>query len=303
MVVALVAAVLTPARAAVCDALRCSVVAVPVPSGLTVPDDRMSVLLPASYAAQPERRYPVLYLLGGGNDTFTTWLTDGGAAALTSNLDLIVVMPDGGHYPESGWYSDWKDGSRQWETFHADVLVHYVDDHYRTLGDGHRAVAGLSMGGFGAMKYAARHPGLFAAAASFSGALDMRFLEPVSGVGWTLAHPFFGTPDDRVWGNQVLDEATWRANNPADLAPNLRGTALFIACGNGFPGGAHDDPSNPGAYFIEGGAYQQNLSFVRALDAAGVPHTDWFYGPGAHTYAYWHDDLAWALPKILNVIK
>ncbi|TMB02806.1 MAG: hypothetical protein E6J70_06435, partial [Deltaproteobacteria bacterium] len=125
-----------------------------------------------------------------------------------AQFPLIIVMPDAGHDSEAGWYSDWADGSRQWETFHTRVLVRYVDGHFRTLRLAHRAVAGLSMGGFGAMSYAARHPGLFQAAASFSGAVDTRYVEPVSGIGFNIFHDMFGTPDDRVWGNQVTDEAT-----------------------------------------------------------------------------------------------
>src|SRR5439155_874330 len=81
--------------------------------------------------------------------------------------------------------------------------------------------AGLSMGGFGAMSYAARHRGLFRAAASFSGAVDTRYVEPASGIGFNIFHDTFGTPDDRVWGNQVTDEATWRAHNPTDRAADL----------------------------------------------------------------------------------
>src|SRR6266480_1971583 len=81
-------------------------------------------------------------------------------AEFSAQFPLVIVMPDGGHDAEAGWYSDWADGSRQWETFHMRTLVRYVDHHFRVLRRGHRAVAGLSMGGFGAMSYAARHRGL-----------------------------------------------------------------------------------------------------------------------------------------------
>jgi len=165
-------------------------------------------------------------------------------------------------------------------------------------------VAGLSMGGFGAMSYAARHRGLFRAAASFSGAVDTRYVEPVSGIGFNIFHDMFGTPDDRVWGNQVTDEATWRAHNPTDRAADLGGVELFVATGTGTPGGpAGDDPSNPGGYFIEQVIFQMNLSFGRALDAAGVPsHRDFYLG-GYHGWPYWERELHWALPQIVDVIQ
>lgn len=269
------------------------------PSDVLVPDDHIRVLLPAGYDAACSERYPVLYLLHGAGDTYRTWTDNTDVAALTSGLDLIVVMPDGGRNAEAGWYSDWADGSRDWETFHIEHMIPFVDATLCT--DEHRAVAGLSMGGFGAMSYAGRHPGLFEAAASFSGAVDTMHGAPVSGVTFTALHPFVGTPDDRVWGNQVADEDEWRAHNPADLVAELDGTLLLIATGNGLPGGAHEDPDNIGGYATENGVWQMNVSFVRALDAAGVAHTDLFYGPGQHSWPYWRDALAWALPQILAV--
>ena len=82
---------------------------------------------------------------------------------------------------------------------------------------------GLSMGGFGAMSYAARHAGLFQAAASFSGAVDTQYAAPASGVFFTQLHDMFGTPDDRVWGDQLQDQATWTAHNPTARATDLAG--------------------------------------------------------------------------------
>ena len=218
------------AQDGVCTPPACVDVTVPVPDGLKVPDPRVRVLLPDGYG-DGCLRYPVLYLLHGAGDTYRTWSENTDVVEFTRDLPVIVVMPDGGKSPESGWYSDWADGSRQWETFHIDVLVPYIDRTFRTLGDGHRLVAGLSMGGFGAMSYAARHQGLFRAAASFSGAVDMMIGFPLSGPGFAAAQPQFGTPDDRVWGNQVADQDEWRAHNPTDRAADLAGTDLFIASG------------------------------------------------------------------------
>jgi len=152
------------------------------------------------------------------------------------------------------------------------------------------------------MYYAASHPGEFKAAASFSGDVDIRYGAPISGVMYDLLHDLNGTPNDNVWGNPVTNDANWRAHNPTDLAAHLAGTRVFVACGDGFPGGKHEEPNNPAAYFIEGGAYQVNMSFVRALDHAGIPHTDNFYGSGQHTWPYWQDDLHWALPQIMAAL-
>jgi S-formylglutathione hydrolase FrmB len=150
------------------------------------------------------------------------------------------------------------------------------------------------------MSYAARHPGMFKAAASFSGAVDTMFGFPASGVGFSALHQQFGTPDDRVWGNQLTDEANWRAHNPTDLVASLKGTALFIATGTGTPGGpAGDVPDNPGGYGIEAFIFQLNLSFARALTLAGVPFTSDFYPGGYHGWPYWERELHWALPQMM----
>jgi S-formylglutathione hydrolase FrmB len=80
-----------------------------------------------------------------------------------------VVMPDRGTPQRPGWYSDWFNfgelGSPRWRTFHLRTVLPYVDRGFRTIRDrDFRVVAGLAMGGFGTMPYAARHPHLFAGA-------------------------------------------------------------------------------------------------------------------------------------------
>lgn len=285
-----------------CPPPRCHDVAVPVPDEITVPDSRIRVLLPSDYERSCAS-YPVLYLLHGVGDTFERWTERTDVVAFTEDLDLIVVMPDGGHGTEAGWYSDWQDGSRHWETFHTGVLIDFVEDTYRALGDRGRAVMGLSMGGFGAMSYAARHPGLYAAAASFSGAVDTMHGWPASGFAYGAGNEQFGTPDDRVWGNQVSDEEEWRDHNPTDRAADLEGTALFLASGTGTPGGdSGDDPENPGAYGVENAIFQMNVSFAAALTREGVDFEQDFYPGGYHGWPYWERGLHWALPQMLEVL-
>lgn len=280
-----------------CDAPRCVDVVVPVPRRLHVPDSTVRVLLPEGYR-DSRTRYSVLYLLHGAGDTYRTWtdLTD--VQAFSADFPLIIVMPDGGKDAEAGFYSDWLDGSRQWETFHTRVLRKYVDRHYRTLrSKRHRAVAGLSMGGFGAMSYAARHPRLFRAAASFSGALDTLYPSPTS--------PFIRSLnilDIGGWGDPVENADVWRAHNPTDLAAKLRGVALFISTGDGTRGGPFGDVDVPLAYAIEAVVGTMSQNFAAALDAAGVPHTDNFYGPGYHFWSYWERELHAVLPQIVGII-
>jgi enterochelin esterase-like enzyme len=136
------------------------------------------VYLPPSYTSQPAQRYPVLYLLHGAPGGERDWFTGGKAHESADTLietqhlrELILVSPDGNGRP--GLASEWGnsyDQSQLIETFLARDLVAYVDQHYRTLADpAHRAIAGLSMGGFGAMNIALHHPSVFATVISLGG--------------------------------------------------------------------------------------------------------------------------------------
>jgi diacylglycerol O-acyltransferase/trehalose O-mycolyltransferase len=286
-----------PARAA-CDPPRCVDLVVPLPKRVRVPDSTVRVILPVGYDTT-HARYPVLYLLHGAGDTYATWTEETDVQDFTAQFPLIVVMPDGGRDANAGFYSDWVDGSRQWETFHTRVLRRWVDRRFRTLPQRrHRAVAGLSMGGFGAMSYAARHRRLFRVAASFSGAVDTRF--PEEGTNILDAA---GIVSRAVWGDPVADEATWREHNPTDLARRLRGVALLLATGEGAPGGpAGDDPSDSLGYVIEQLVFQMNLRLARALDDAGIPYVKDFYHGGYHGWPYWQRELHWALPQMMAII-
>ena len=282
---------------AACDRPRCFDVVVPVPRRLHVPDSTVRVLLPVDYH-ESRARYPVLYLLHGAGDTFARWteLTD--VQDFSAQLPIIIVMPDGGHDAEAGFYSDWLDGSRQWETFHTRVLRRYIERHFHTLpGWRHRAVAGLSMGGFGAMSYAARHHHLFRAAASFSGTLDTLYPSPTAPVLRGANILALG-----AWGDPVANADVWHQHNPSDLAADLRGVALFVASGNGARGGPAGDVDFPLAYLVELTVGVMSHTFTQALDAAGVPHIDDFYGPGYHGWPYWQRELHWALPQIMAII-
>jgi diacylglycerol O-acyltransferase / trehalose O-mycolyltransferase / mycolyltransferase Ag85 len=128
-------------------------------------DAKVRLLTPVGWSKDAGRRWPVLYLLHGCCDTYVSWTRSTDLETLTQLRKVLVVMPEGG---EVGFYSDWVDGPA-WETFHLGELRALLERDY---GAGtRRAIAGLSMGGLGAMGYAARHPGMFGAAASFSGVL------------------------------------------------------------------------------------------------------------------------------------
>jgi S-formylglutathione hydrolase FrmB len=257
------------------------------------------VLLPSGYRRQKPRRYPVLYLLHGAFGNASDWTQVGAAENITAGRKVIVVMPDGG---QGGWYTDWvnrgQGGPPEWETFHIGELIPWIDDRYRTdTHRGERGIAGLSMGGFGAMSYAARHPDLFSWAGSFSGAVDIVNYLPVAAVIDLEAPVDGGLPGDQ-FGDRVLAEPNWRAHNPWDLAASLRGMTLVIDTGNGQPGPL--DPPDKLYDPIEEGVHEMSLSFHQRLLSLGIPHTWNDYGPGTHSWPYWQRDLTEAMPSLMS---
>jgi S-formylglutathione hydrolase FrmB len=265
-------------------------------SGTAIGITRVCILLPGAYSpAGP--RYPVLYLLHGAGDDQTKWMANTDVEEATKDLGLIVVMPDGGRSPDAGWYTDWVSGPK-WETYHITQLVPYIDAHFNTVASrSGRAIAGLSMGGFGAMSYAARHPDLFVSAGSFSGAVDTADGGPAEALVYKQLHNQFGTPDERVWGDYTTDEVRWRAHNPPDLSTNLRGMQLSLTTGNGIPMPGDSPASSP----TETGVYTQNLTFHGDLMSDATPHAwnDRHYG--THEWHYWQQDLHDYLAALMPV--
>lgn len=164
------------------------------------------------------------------------------------------------------------------------------------------AIAGLSSGGFGTMSYAARHPDLFVAAASFSGALDTNTPPVVAGKAIDgLAAQDRGVPGS-LFGLRELHEVRWRGHNPWDLAENLRHLSLVARAGNGMAGGEFGGggPADPGGFFLERATYDMSVSFHQRLVDLGIDHVWDDYGAGTHSYPYWVDGLAKVLPVFMD---
>lgn len=236
---------------------------------------KVRVLVPREAASHPGARYPVLYLLHGSDGTAAAW-TDLDAEALTEGMGLVVVMPDGG---SDGWYTNWPGGAQpRWEDFHVGELVPWIDAHEPVIAArSKRAIAGFSMGGFGAMSYAARHPDVFAAAASFSGALEL-------GTPRGSAPGLVGV---QPWGPWSGPEIAWRGHNPYDLAANLKGVGLWVYTGDG-----------DGTDDVEPILSAQSKAFAARTGALGIARTFVDYGRGGHDGALFARDLQQTLPGL-----
>ncbi|WP_317128829.1 alpha/beta hydrolase [Hymenobacter elongatus] len=140
---------------------------------------RAAVALPASYAKNKKAAYPVLYLLHGAYGHFGDWLAKTPDKRLVHRLadqyNIIIVMPEGETF--SFYLDSPVNKDSQFETYITKEVIGQIDNAYRTVRSSKgRVITGLSMGGHGALYLSARHPELFAAAGSMSGALDLSAL-------------------------------------------------------------------------------------------------------------------------------
>jgi S-formylglutathione hydrolase FrmB len=267
------------------------------------------IMLPTGYGSHPARRYPVLYLLHGTSGGAADWTALGGAEQTTAGKPLIVVMPDIALNDDGGgWCTNWPRstpaGRPQWETFHIDQLIPWIDANLRTVASrGGRAIAGLSQGGFCSISYAARHPDVFGTALAYSGAPDIAW----DATARALVTPIINAtelaldhvPANSMFGPRTSEELNWAAHDPTTLAGNLRGTKLFLYTGNGSPGPL--DPPGAGSSVIETGVHVLTQLFHDRLQSLGIPSFYDDYGPGTHSWTYWTRDLRQSIGPIMNV--
>jgi S-formylglutathione hydrolase FrmB/lysophospholipase L1-like esterase len=217
------------------------------------------VVMPAHL--DPARRYPVLYLLHGAYGSYRDWPEHTRLLDYAAGRPFLIVCPDGGEF---GWYADTASGGRI-ETFLTRDLIADVERRFPAVArrEG-RAVAGLSMGGHGALSLAARHPDLFCSASSMSGILAIE------------NHPGKWHLDER-FGELAHNRAAWQAHSVAQLVDSFTtaGIALYFDTGTSDTTGAVDD----------------NRLVHERLTNRGILHT-YAEFPGGHTWRYWD----WRLP-------
>ncbi|MEA2149358.1 MAG: hypothetical protein QOD69_1188 [Solirubrobacteraceae bacterium] len=244
------------------------------------------LLTPAGFSTTSSRRWPVLMLLHGADDGPASWTREAALVERCDELDALVVLPDAGRV---GFYTDWErpdatGSTPHWEGFHLDELPELLETQYRAGRT--RVVAGVSMGGYGAIVYAAKRPGTFVAAASYSGLLHITG----RGMPTFVATMLLREREQRhaLWGSPRHDRARWLANDPYHLAERLRGTALYLACADGRPLPTDDVP--PGSGLVERLVAATTDSLSARLAALGIPATV-SRGRGTHEWPTWRREL------------
>ncbi len=244
-----------------CRSLNSRVLGHPVP---------YCILLPPSYDTGKARRYPVLYFLHGLGDDEQMFLRAGGFN-LVEDLweqrqlgEFLIVTPAAG----ASFYINSRDGAQRYEDFFLREFLPAIDKRYRTrAGRAFRGVGGISMGGYGALHLAFRHPELFGSVSAHSAALmeklpsvtasDPRLLAGMRVLGGVFGSP----PDPQFWGR----------NNPLLLArkASLARLKIYFDCG-----------SEDGFGFYDGAK-----ALDKVLAARRIPHEFHLY-PGGHNWTY-----------------
>ncbi|MFI6335639.1 alpha/beta hydrolase [Streptomyces sp. NPDC050535] len=250
------------------------------------------VVLPTGYAAQPDRTWPVLHLLQGAHDDYTSWTRETDVSDFLAGQDVLIVMPASGPTGiPTDWWNYGLSGAPDYERFQVDEVMELLRQRFRA--GGRRAVAGVSTGGYGALAFAARRPGVFGAAASYSGILD------TTAPGMPIVVSAIVARESLVpltlWGSSLLNWAIWDRHNPYALARSLAGTGLYISQGSGLPG---TDFGNLEGAFLEGSLWSQAQGFARHLGLLGIPARTHFYSGGSHAWPYWQQEFKASWPTL-----
>ncbi|HKR43518.1 MAG TPA: alpha/beta hydrolase family protein [Paraburkholderia sp.] len=234
---------------------------VSIPSAAMERSFDATVVLPDDYGrGSHAARFPVIYVLHGSGGSYADWTSNTHIGKLADRYHVVLVMPDGGH---ESWYIDSPfDRNSRYETYVGSEVVSFIDTHFRTIATREaRAITGLSMGGFGALRIALDRQETFGAAGSISGAVDPRNCEDEPGI-------------DHVFGDPARHASFWNSNAIVDSAQDFEHAhiALTIDCG-------------VSDFFV-----QSNRTLHEKLVALGVPH-DYAERPGGHTWSYWSNSI------------
>jgi S-formylglutathione hydrolase FrmB len=242
------------------------------------------VLLPIDYkSANSKNVYPVLYLLHGLTGHFDNWTDRSKLTEYAAKYNYIIVTPEG----NNGWYTDSATvPNDKYESYILQELIPEVEIKFRAQANrNHRAVAGLSMGGYGSVKFGLKNPEMFVLVGSFSGALGAAsFTEKILGNSWKAL-------TDSITSVYGVDDSMTRKQNdiyklvremPADKIKTL--PFFYLDCGT-------ED-------FLIG----SNREFANLLLEKKVKH-EFRQLPGAHDWKFWDAQIQEFLEMSEKFIK
>jgi S-formylglutathione hydrolase FrmB len=223
------------------------------------------VITPANYK-KVKQNFPVVYLLHGFAGDYSNWIKKVPSIDSLANVyQMLIVSPDAAW---SSWYFDSPvDSSFRYETFTSTELPVFIDANYRTIiSKKGRAIAGLSMGGHGALFLAFRHPETFGACGSMSGVLNISLLK----TSFDLYKRLGDTVLNRKYYSDWSVIKTIENYNPKDSL------SVIIDCG-----------LQDFVYFMNKAAHEKMLKIH-------IPHT-YIERPGSHSWSYWGNAVQYQL--------
>ena len=225
-----------------------------------------NVILPPDYDASNTTRYPVLYLLHGLTGHYSDWVQRTNLADYAAEYRMIVVTPEG----NDSWYTDSATVTTdKYESYILKELIPDVQQRYRTIEARYgRSIAGLSMGGYGSVKFGLKSPSTFVFVASMSGAFGVtRFTEKDMGATrWQDSVKLFG----------AVDSETRIANDLFNLIQKLEPGRISSLPYFYFDCGTEDVPL----------VFNFNRELSSLMLEKKIPH-EYRQMPGDHTWAYW----------------
>ena len=248
-------------------------------------DVRYTIYLPYDYETS-SRSYPILYLLHGYTDNDIAWIQFGEANSIADKAisngeiaPMIIAMPDGG----VSWYVNSYNDSVRYEDFFFKEFIPYIESHYRILSEkGFRAIAGLSMGGYGSLVYSLKHPDMFSSCVAFSPAIftDQEIID-MKGYWWNNV---LGVVFNSDLNGKDRISKQWEDNDPFYLVKNedlnkIKSVRFYIDCG--------DNDS----------LYKGNAAFHVLLRDLNIPHV-YLMREGDHNWTYWRTGLLGGLKFI-----
>lgn len=267
------------------SASSATVDSIDVPSAAMNKVYKAAVVLPASYA-KSKAAYPVLYLLHGGGGHFRDWLNSTPDKMVVKDLadqyNLIIVMPEGETF---SWYLNSpikKDNL--FETYIIDEVIPKIDKDYRTVKNAKgRVITGLSMGGHGALYLSSRHPQLFCAAGSMSGAVDLDIKN------WKIPPDFakgVKSGFETILGQDTTTSTLYSENSVVNMADKMKlnGLKLIIDCG------------------VDDFLLEPNRELHHRLVYNHTPH-DYTEHPGGHSWDYWQNSLPYHVLFFHKILK
>jgi putative tributyrin esterase len=230
------------------------------------------VIFPPTYGIADTKRFPVIYLLHGLFGHFNNWAEKTKLIEYAKDYEYIIVMPEG----NNGWYVDSvSTPNDKYESYIASELVTEVDKEFRTIPDKeHRAIAGLSMGGYGALKFGIKYPEKFVLAGSFSGAVSIASYQKKEdlsiGLLRTSIVSIFGDADTETKkSNDIFKVLGEISKEKAGGLP-----FLYVSCGT-------ED---------ELGLLSENKKLVNILNDRKIPH-EYRELPGKHKWDFWDNQV------------